>query len=121
MVLLKAKPSSLSNRQALFEITLTASCPSLSFGTASDPTNNPFHLILTAHLATTTQPGRPITICTHDTVLDTRPADPDVKLSFDIMTLGAFSPLECTSDPQKSISLGNWRPTSVTPILPHRT
>lgn len=102
MVLLKAKNSSLEDRQALVEITLTTSSSTLSLS-AADDAKNPFQLVLTVRIAASSQPHRPITICTYGTVLDQRPG------SFDIMALGAFSPLQCTSDPKKAISLGLWR------------
>ena len=103
MVLLKGKPSSLEDRQAQVEISLSTSSPTISLSGPEDP-NKPFCLVLTVRITASSRPGRPITICASDTVLDTRPPD------IDIMAVGAFEPLQCTTDPQKTISLGNWRP-----------
>lgn len=112
MVLLKQKPSSLQDRQAVLSISLSTSSPTLSL---SESAEAPFKLILTVRIVpgTSRQPNRAITIATTGTVLE--PSNlPD---TIDIISQGAIGPIRrinpsTPGDPssQTSISLGELRP-----------
>ncbi|MCJ1300617.1 hypothetical protein MMC08_003414 [Hypocenomyce scalaris] len=102
MVLLKLNPSSLCDRQALLSISLETSSPALSL---SNPEPS-FALILTIRIESSSRPASPLTICTTDSVLD--PCK--MPENFDILARGAVSHLQCTTNPDKEISLGLMRP-----------
>lgn len=108
-MLFKIEPSSLQDRQAVVSISLSTSSSTLSLSEAA-PSSPPFQLVLTVRIVpgTSRQPGRAITICTTDTVLD--PSNP--SNTHGVMSRGAFGPLrrinQHPDDPPKMISLGNW-------------
>ena len=89
------------NRQALIELRVTTSSPTLSLS-ASPP--QPFHLILSLHIRESTQPSTPITICTYNTSFEPHSS------GFDILARGAFNRLESLYKPGKIHSLGYFHP-----------
>ncbi|KAF2089451.1 hypothetical protein K490DRAFT_63586 [Saccharata proteae CBS 121410] len=91
-------------RKAIIAVTLTTSSPTLSLSSPQDP-ENPFELVITLRIAESTHPGRPITIKTDGTIFCPSQEDGD----FDTLALGTVTPLQSTSDPKKSISLGHYK------------
>ncbi|KAI9752550.1 MAG: hypothetical protein M4579_005587 [Chaenotheca gracillima] len=104
MVLLKLRCPP-ENRRALVAVSVSTSSPTLSLGAPED-TSDPFRLVINLRIAETTQPGRAITICTYGTVF--APADPDEGL--DTLARGTVGGLISTSDAEKKISLGHFKP-----------
>ncbi|KAL8669026.1 MAG: hypothetical protein Q9168_006367 [Polycauliona sp. 1 TL-2023] len=112
MVLLKLKcpPES---RKAIVAVTVSTSSHSCSLNAPEDSTA-PFQIILALHLENSTQPGRPITICTKGTVF--APSHPDGGL--DTLALGTVGPLISSSDPKQRINLGQFKPHYLKPPGP---
>ncbi|KAL8915757.1 MAG: hypothetical protein Q9172_006691 [Xanthocarpia lactea] len=104
MVLLKFKCPP-ERRKAVVAISLSTSPPTCSLGAAEGSTP-PFRIVLTLRLDHSTQPGRPITICTRGTVF----APSYEGGGLDTLALGTVGPLISNSDPQKQISLGYFKP-----------
>lgn len=104
MVLLKLNCPP-ERRKAVIGVSLSTSSPTCQLHT-TDKSEPPFQIILTLRLEHTTQPGRPITICTQGTVC----ASSDGNGGLDTLALGTFSHLISNSDPQKRINLGHLKP-----------
>ena len=104
MVLLKLRCLP-EDRKAVIAVTLSTSSPTLSLTAPEDPLN-PFQIVIGLRIAETTRPGHAITICTHGSVFE--PADPDGGL--DTLALGTIGGLVSTSDPEKRIAFGNFKP-----------
>ncbi|MCJ1386903.1 hypothetical protein MMC17_010031 [Xylographa soralifera] len=112
MVLLKRDTSSLADRQALLTVTLSTSKSNISLHTPEDSTRF-FQLLIDICIAASSQPIRPITFCTYGTIFDTQYIiNTDVTPFIDTLALGTVTPLTNTSDPTKTISLGNLRVNS---------
>ncbi|KAI4189809.1 MAG: hypothetical protein LQ346_005057 [Caloplaca aetnensis] len=104
MVLLKLKCPP-ERRKAVVAVSLSTSSPTCSLG-AAEGSNPPFQVVLALRLENSSQPGRPVTICTQGTVF--APADEGGGL--DTLALGTVGPLFSNSDAQKKISLGHFKP-----------
>lgn len=106
MVLLKLNCPP-DRRQALVVVDVSTSSPTLSL---SNPSQDPFQLIITLRLTHSTPPAFPITIKTSHTVFF--PA-PDSGL--DTLALGTVGGLVSASDPARLIHLGNFKDHRVPP------
>ncbi|KAL8993438.1 MAG: hypothetical protein Q9169_006342 [Polycauliona sp. 2 TL-2023] len=104
MVLLKLKCPP-ENRKAAIAVTVSTSSPTCSLNAPEDSIT-PFRIVLTLRLENSTQPERPVTICTKGTVF--APSHPEGGL--DTLSLGTIGPLISTSDPSQRISLGHFKP-----------
>ena len=104
MVLLKLRCPP-ERRKAVIAVSLSTSSPTCPL-TVNDGSNPPFQIVLFLRIEHTTQPDRAITISTRGTVF--KPSNPDAGI--DTLALNTFSVLTSTSDPNRYISLGNFKP-----------
>ncbi|KAL8936590.1 MAG: hypothetical protein Q9216_004851 [Gyalolechia sp. 2 TL-2023] len=105
MVLLKLQCPP-ERRKAVIALTSSTSSPTCQIHPPAAAQAQPnFQIILTLRIERSTQPDRAITICTHGTVF----AESDGQ-GLDMLAVGTFGPLTSTSDPSKTINLGQWKP-----------
>lgn len=92
-------------RKAVIAVNLSTSSPTCPRN-ADDKSDPPFQIVLSLRIEDSTQPDRAITISTKGTIFE--PSDPDAGI--DTLALNTFSALTSTSNPDRSIHLGNLKP-----------
>jgi hypothetical protein len=98
MVLIKFR-SAPNDRQALVSVTLKPSAPTVPLGASPEA---PFQLIIILRIVSSTEPGRPITICTNGTAFHIE------SEGIDTLAQPAFGNLINVSDSNRNIHLGRF-------------